>query len=151
MARARWLATLVLAGAAGAAAAVAGERVLARRLRSRPDPEAGEDLEELPPEDLGPLTAFDGTELAVRAGVKRLLYAHHHPDRTDEPVERDPAQGGRQPHGPADLVLDPRHTAFVGAHVRPRNVFDEVADGTGEGADQLLFFHGGNFRIAEDD
>ncbi len=58
---------LVTAGiAAGAVAGgVIGRTVL--NSRRRPDPEADEHLSELPPEDLGPVRSFDGTELAVRA------------------------------------------------------------------------------------
>ena len=58
---------LVTAGiAAGAVAGgVIGRTVL--NARRRVDPEADEHLSELPPEDLGPVRSFDGTELAVRA------------------------------------------------------------------------------------
>jgi pimeloyl-ACP methyl ester carboxylesterase len=58
---------LVTAGiAAGAVAGgVIGRTVL--NARRRQDPEADERLSELPPEDLGPVRSFDGTELAVRA------------------------------------------------------------------------------------
>jgi pimeloyl-ACP methyl ester carboxylesterase len=54
-------------------------RTIVRRHR-RPDPEAEEPLELLPPEDLGPVRSFDGTELAVRAagppGAPALVFAH---------------------------------------------------------------------------
>lgn len=33
-------------------------------------------------------TFSEATELALRAGVKKLFYSHHHPDRTDEEVAR---------------------------------------------------------------
>src|SRR4029434_4670973 len=58
---------LVTAGiAAGAVAGgVIGRTVL--NARRRADPEADEHLSQLPPEDLGPVRSFDGTELAVRA------------------------------------------------------------------------------------
>ncbi|HEX9891193.1 MAG TPA: alpha/beta hydrolase [Actinomycetota bacterium] len=63
-----------------AAAAVAAERIAARRLRSRPDPEAGVDFAELPPEDLGTIASFDGTRIAVRAAGAEdapvLLFSH---------------------------------------------------------------------------
>lgn len=49
------------------AAAVATEKLLVRRLRRRSDPESGEELGTLPPDDLGVVRSFDGTELAVRA------------------------------------------------------------------------------------
>ncbi len=66
--------------AAAATAAVAAQRVAARRLRDRDDPESGEALGSLPPEDLGPLTAFDGTKLHVRAAGPReaptLVFFH---------------------------------------------------------------------------
>ena len=42
-------------------------RALIRRDRSRIDPEQGEQLAELPPDDLGPVVASDGTLLHVRA------------------------------------------------------------------------------------
>lgn len=60
--------TALAAGlAAGAVAGgVIGRTVLNAR-RRRLDPEAGEQLSLLPPDDLGPVTSFDGTELAVRA------------------------------------------------------------------------------------
>jgi pimeloyl-ACP methyl ester carboxylesterase len=62
------------------AVAVAAEKVLVRRLRRHPDPEAGEDLGTLPPEDLGVVRSFDGTELAVRAAgterVPALVFLH---------------------------------------------------------------------------
>jgi pimeloyl-ACP methyl ester carboxylesterase len=52
--------------AAGAVATgIVGRTILVRRRRS--DPEAGEALATLPPEDLGPVASFDGTQLAVRA------------------------------------------------------------------------------------
>jgi pimeloyl-ACP methyl ester carboxylesterase len=58
----------ILAGVtAGAAASVVLSRALIRRDRRRPDPEAGEPLSRLPPEDLGPVVSHDGTLLAVRA------------------------------------------------------------------------------------
>lgn len=58
---------LVTAGVAAGAIAggMVGRAVLSRR--RRPDPEADEPLALLPPEDLGPVVSFDGTELAVRA------------------------------------------------------------------------------------
>ena len=61
-------AALVTAGlAAGAlAGGVIGRTVLNGR-RRRDDPEAHERLAALPPEDLGTVRSFDGTELAVRA------------------------------------------------------------------------------------
>lgn len=68
-----------IAAVAGAAA-VAAQRAAARTLRRRDDPEAGTPLSELPPEDLGPVTAADGTELAVRAAGPpdgpTLVFAH---------------------------------------------------------------------------
>ncbi len=61
-------AALVTAGiAAGAVASgIVGRTVLNAR-RRREDPEADEPLSFLPPEDLGRVRSFDGTELAVRA------------------------------------------------------------------------------------
>ncbi len=58
---------ILTAGIAAGAVATGfvGRAVLVRRRRS--DPEAGETLAMLPPEDLGPVASFDGTELAVRA------------------------------------------------------------------------------------
>lgn len=53
--------------AAVAAGAVVAERVAARRLRRRADPEGAESFGTLPPEDLGPVASFDGTRLHVRA------------------------------------------------------------------------------------
>jgi pimeloyl-ACP methyl ester carboxylesterase len=46
------------------ASGIVGRAVLRRK---HPDLEAAEPLAELPPEDLGPVVSFDGTELAVRA------------------------------------------------------------------------------------
>lgn len=67
----------VLAGLAGAAAA--GRRSV-RSHRRRPDPEAREPLGLLPPEDLGPIRSFDGTELSVRAagprGAPTIVFSH---------------------------------------------------------------------------
>jgi pimeloyl-ACP methyl ester carboxylesterase len=66
--------------AAGMAAAYLAQRQAARRLRRRPDPEAAVRLEELPPEDLGPVRSFDGTSLAVRGtgppGGPTLVFLH---------------------------------------------------------------------------
>jgi pimeloyl-ACP methyl ester carboxylesterase len=66
--------------AAVGAAAVAAEKLVTRRLRRRPDPEAGEALGTLPPEDLGTVRSFDGTEIAVRAAGPEdgpvLVFAH---------------------------------------------------------------------------
>ncbi|MGH2657168.1 MAG: alpha/beta fold hydrolase [Actinomycetota bacterium] len=70
------------AGSAAAvvAAGVAAERLAVRRLRSRPDPEADSPLGTLPPEDLGPVRSFDGTELRVRAAgppeAPALVFLH---------------------------------------------------------------------------
>jgi pimeloyl-ACP methyl ester carboxylesterase len=68
------------AAAAVGAATIAAERLVVRRLRSRPDPESGEALGTPPPEDLGTVRSFDGTELAVRAagpeGAPALVFAH---------------------------------------------------------------------------
>ena len=70
-------AVAALAGVAGAAAAARGS---VRRHRSRADPEAGEPLGLLPPEDLGPIRSFDGTELAVRAAGPKdapaIVFSH---------------------------------------------------------------------------
>jgi pimeloyl-ACP methyl ester carboxylesterase len=71
---------IVTAGiAAGAlASGVVGRAVLSRHRRI--DPEALEDLSALPPEDLGTVASFDGTELAVRAAGDPahpvLLFVH---------------------------------------------------------------------------
>jgi len=63
--------------AAGAIAAGAAGRVAVRRHRERPGEAA---LWDLPPEDLGPIASFDGTEIAVRAagpaGAPVLLFVH---------------------------------------------------------------------------
>jgi pimeloyl-ACP methyl ester carboxylesterase len=58
---------IVTAGIAASAVAsgLVGRAVLSRHRRV--DPEALEDLAALPPEDLGTVASFDGTELAVRA------------------------------------------------------------------------------------
>ena len=81
--RRRGLRRLVIgAGTAAAvgAAAYAAEKLAVGRLRARPDPEGGEALGTLPPEDLGPVRSFDGTEIAVRAAGPRdgpaLVFAH---------------------------------------------------------------------------
>jgi len=72
---------LVATGIAGAAVAggMIGRTVLNAR-RRRDDPEAHEQLSLLPPEDLGPVRSFDGTELAVRAAgdpsAPVLVFAH---------------------------------------------------------------------------
>lgn len=62
-----------------AAAAVTAERAAVRRLRSRPDPDRSEDLNELPDEQVE-VTSFDGTTLHVRmAGPKdapTLVFLH---------------------------------------------------------------------------
>lgn len=62
------------------AAALAAEKLVTRRLRARPDPEADEPLGTPPPEDLGTVRSFDGTEIAVRASGPEdapvLVFAH---------------------------------------------------------------------------
>jgi pimeloyl-ACP methyl ester carboxylesterase len=71
---------IVTAGiAAGAVAGgIVARTVVSRRGRS--GPEALEDLSAIPPEDLGPVRSFDGTELAVRAAGHReaplLVFVH---------------------------------------------------------------------------
>ncbi|HXJ65456.1 MAG TPA: alpha/beta hydrolase [Actinomycetota bacterium] len=64
----------------GTAAGVAATRALIRRDRRRIDPERGEQLAELPPDDLGPVVAADGTLLHVRAagvpGSPAVLLTH---------------------------------------------------------------------------
>lgn len=72
-------AALVRAGlAAGAVAGGVAARAVLRRRGA--DPEAGEPLAMLPPEDLGFVESFDGTKLAVRAAGNRsspaLLFVH---------------------------------------------------------------------------
>jgi pimeloyl-ACP methyl ester carboxylesterase len=78
--RLRRLAVGVGAAAAAGAATVVAEKLLVRRLRARPDPEAGEPLGSLPPEDLGMIRSFDGTEIAVRAAGPQdgpvVVFAH---------------------------------------------------------------------------
>ena len=71
---------VVTAGiAAGALAGGVIGRTVVRRHR-HPDPEADEPLGQLPPEDLGTVRSFDGTELAVRAAgdpaAPILVFAH---------------------------------------------------------------------------
>ncbi len=61
--RAAWAAGVTV----GTAAGVAATRALVRRERRGIDPERGELLAELPPDDLGPVLAPDGTLLHVRA------------------------------------------------------------------------------------
>jgi pimeloyl-ACP methyl ester carboxylesterase len=65
---------IVTAGvAAGAVTAGMLGRTLMNARRRRGDPEALEPLSLLPPDDLGPVRSFDGTELAVRAAGKASL------------------------------------------------------------------------------
>lgn len=70
------------AGTAAAlvAAGVAAERLAVRRLRARHDPEADEPVGTLPPDDLGRVRSFDGTELRVRAAgptdAPALVFVH---------------------------------------------------------------------------
>jgi len=71
---------IVTAGiAAGAVAGGVIGRTVVRRHR-HPDPESGEVLEQLPPDDLGSVRSFDGTELVVRAAgdpaAPILVFAH---------------------------------------------------------------------------
>jgi pimeloyl-ACP methyl ester carboxylesterase len=67
------------AAAVAAAGAVAAERVAVRKLRGRPDPDAGEDLNELP-DELREVESFDGTRLHVRiagdADGPTLVFLH---------------------------------------------------------------------------
>jgi pimeloyl-ACP methyl ester carboxylesterase len=72
---------VVTAGlAAGAVTAGMLGRTLLNARRRRVDPEAYELLSLLPPEDLGPVASFDGTELAVRAAgddsLPVLVFVH---------------------------------------------------------------------------
>jgi pimeloyl-ACP methyl ester carboxylesterase len=60
-------ATWVAGAATLAGAALAAGKLMARRERRAPDPVAGEDFTELPPEDLSPVVSFDGTLIHVRA------------------------------------------------------------------------------------
>jgi pimeloyl-ACP methyl ester carboxylesterase len=85
--RLRKAARIALVGGAATAAAgalgLAGERYLARRARSRPDPERGEPLGERPGDE-SRISSFDGTELAVnvagpkaaRKGRPTLVFVH---------------------------------------------------------------------------
>jgi pimeloyl-ACP methyl ester carboxylesterase len=76
----RRAAAIVAGAVVGTAASVALSRRLIHRQRRRPDPERAERLTELPPEDLGPVVAPDGTLLAVRAtgpaGAPALVFSH---------------------------------------------------------------------------
>ena len=65
-------------------------------------------------------------------------------------VERNAADGAGQTDGAAGLVLDPAHAELVRSHVGPGNVVGDIADGVGEGADELLLSLGRHARIAED-
>ena len=72
---------VVTAGiAAGAIAGGMIGRTVLRARRRRDDPEALEQLSLLPPEDLGTVRSFDGTELALRAAGDRsnpvIVFAH---------------------------------------------------------------------------
>src|SRR5918996_3068052 len=65
---------------AGVGAALVAERLATRRMRARPDPETGELFGLQPPEDLGTVRSFDGTELTVRAagpeGAPAVVFLH---------------------------------------------------------------------------
>lgn len=78
--RARNLAVGGAAAIAGAAGGILVGRTAVHRMRLRPDPEAGEPFGMLPPDDLGRVRSFDGTELAVRAagpeGAPTLVFTH---------------------------------------------------------------------------
>ena len=78
--RGRRAAALAAGAVVGTAASVALSRTLIRRQRRRPDPARSEHLTELPPDDLGPVVAPDGTLLAVRAagdpGAPALVFSH---------------------------------------------------------------------------
>lgn len=80
MRRGRAVALGAAAMAAGVVGGVLAGRSSVRRHRGRPDPEASEAFGVLPPEDLGPIRAFDGTDLTVRAAGPRdapvLLFSH---------------------------------------------------------------------------
>jgi pimeloyl-ACP methyl ester carboxylesterase len=73
---AAWAAGLTV----GTAAGVVAGRALIRRDRRRIDPEQGEQLAELPPDDLGPVVSHDGTLLHVRAAgdpaAPAIVFAH---------------------------------------------------------------------------
>jgi pimeloyl-ACP methyl ester carboxylesterase len=75
--RAAWVG---LGVAAGTTALVLTERALVRHLRARADPEAQEPFGTLPPDDLGPVRAPDGTDLCVRAAgpddAPALVFVH---------------------------------------------------------------------------
>jgi pimeloyl-ACP methyl ester carboxylesterase len=66
--------------AAGAVTAGMVGRTVLNARRRREDPEANELLSLLPPVDLGPVTSFDGTELAVRAAgdasLPTIVFVH---------------------------------------------------------------------------
>jgi pimeloyl-ACP methyl ester carboxylesterase len=80
--RRRWkrAATWATGLTVGTAAGVVASRALIRRDRRRIDPEQGEQLAELPPDDLGPVLAQDGTLLHVRAAgdpaAPAIVFAH---------------------------------------------------------------------------
>ncbi len=81
--RSRWERGLAIgtgATALGLAGAMAAGRAAARRLRSRPDPEAGVPFDTLPPQDLGFATAPDGAKIAVHAAgpadAPVIVFAH---------------------------------------------------------------------------
>lgn len=80
MSRRRTYAVGAVAALASLAGAVAAGRASIRQHRRRPDPEAAEPFGLLPPEDLGPIRSFDGTELAVRAAGPKdapaIVFSH---------------------------------------------------------------------------
>ncbi len=73
---AAWAAGLTV----GTAAGVVAGRAMIRRERRRVDPERGEQLAQLPPDDLGPVVSSDGTLLHVRAAgdpaAPAVVFAH---------------------------------------------------------------------------
>ena len=68
-----------------------------------------------------------------------------------ELVERDSAEGGRQPDRAADLVLDPCHAGLIGPHVRAEDVVVLAAKRVRERPDEPLFFVGRHAGVAAQD
>ncbi len=63
-------------------------------------------------------------------------------------VQRNSAQARRQADCAANLVVNPGHAAFIGAHVGSEDVFGGVAQRATHGPDQLLLVLGRGFGVA---
>ncbi len=91
------------------------------------------------------------SELETGKLLRRLgRHRHAKPSRANL-IQGNAAKLTRQSDGASDLVVDPRHSRFVGPHVGAGNIIFNLLDGRGESADGPLLLLDWHLGIADND